>query len=235
MKRPFKDIRPLGPFAQANVQGSSNSSYNYTFSQCDKELCFNGMTKKEALQDIVNVYKHVSKVAPERYKEINVDIDRVTIVGSVATGNFGCRDMKKIEKIYEEEMRMFFDGRALAEARDLIDDASSVRELNQAIHEMKSEVSDPMIEDMLFTLEDNLCSDIDMFMPADIKESVLMDLQENSEFREIQDGLITEANEMSNLNMVFEPGVRAKEVFEADSEEEISSVDELKSIIQDAP
>lgn len=239
MERPFKDKRPFRskrPIGQILFKQIGSNNYNYNTTECDKELCFDGMTKVEALRDILEVYQHVSNVAPERYSNVGVDIDRVTIVGSVATGNFGCRDIEKMDELVREEYELLFEREQAKLASNLISQANSIMELDKLITEELENNPTTREADILLSMQADLCSDVDMFMPADVSIDAFSELQEQPDFREVQNNLGVETNEMTDLNMVFEPGVRPREMFEAQSGEPIiSSPNELQEIIEEAP
>lgn len=141
-------------------------------SSCDIKECYNGLSKQAAAEDVLRLYRHVYTTFPEKLSGVGVVADTVVLVGSTVRGDFGCRELKKIQGEVMNDLEMFYMGGYVDEAKRMMQNSSTTAELRQKIQEKidTGSFSDEEEEFFWDELLMETCSDMDIFALIEARE-----------------------------------------------------------------
>lgn len=241
--------RPKGRFGLSRLTdiGPQVSYHNNKPSDCSKQLCYNGHTKREVFVSIRDAYAQYKDRIIATLEDNGVPVEELVISGSVVTGDFGCRDKKKIveeiEELYHDVWGMsaeFPDEVADSIYRIVQNEDKPLvmwRKANKEVEQLKSEndydrMQGERVDDMLDDLLVSICSDIDFFVV--FPDSTKSQARRRWNSREVQMALDPVLEEMINsikgrMTPIFsESNETMQENMDAPT---ISSVDDFDRVI----
>lgn len=214
--------RPRGKFNLPRFSdlGPLVSYHNTPASNCDRELCFNGLTKEQAIKNIADAFEIYEREAINVVeRETNLDFT-VVLTGSVVRGDFGCRKEKFIvDTITDLESRRMEDDETTF--RQIVRDVTGKEPelVNQSrgfgfildrgttdidaitIYE---KAQDELSRDGANIVDTTVCSDIDSFVAVEAPERRIDDIDMRL-FDKLLDNAVIPAERSLEVNMGFEP------------------------------
>lgn len=205
-----EDQRPRGEFGLPRLSdiGPRVSAHNSPPTDCDIEVAYNGLTKKEAAEEVLSAYKIAHGIA---FDNLPKEPEGVFLVGSTVSGDFGCRSMPKIKEeaafIFSELIQKPDDIEIIDE---LILNSDSALEIYTKFKNREDEFvgNVEVLETDLFEV---IVSDIDIVSAYNIHREVTNDLQHGREYREVIDNINARIFDDTDVNMSPSFGIRGQD------------------------
>lgn len=152
---------PLG-FPRLTDMGPLVSSHREDSSKCSIDICYNGRSKEEVFRELINTFLDNKRELAEDLEDAGVPVEDIVVGGSVAKGDFGCRELKKALRELQEVSEVNEDIQVVLFNAENDPNKEGIRGLVEAAKEEFEEGS-IAYEDTLIAV----CSDLDVFVITD--------------------------------------------------------------------